>query len=248
MLNQEPRDADDMGAGTILVVDDEPKVCDLLKVYLERSGYGVLCSTNGSSALTAVERHAPDLILLDLNLPGMDGIEFCKQIRLTSSIPIIMITARDEEADRIVGLEIGADDYVTKPFSPREVVARVKAVLRRRAPAAADTRPVTVNSLTVDAARHTIVYEGKPLPLTSREFAIVEYLARNPDRVYSRTQLLDRVFGIDFEGYERTIDAHVKNIRQKMTEATGDSSTPLTTVRGVGYKLESGDAQPQTEA
>ncbi len=248
MADEELRDTDDMGAGTILVVDDEPKVCDLLKVYLERSGYGVLCAKDGSSALTAVERHSPDLILLDLNLPGMDGIEVCKQIRKTSDIPIIMITARDEEADRIVGLEIGADDYVTKPFSPREAVARVKAVLRRRSPAAADTHPVTVNGLTVDAARHTIVYEGKPLPLTSREFAIVEYLARNPDRVYSRTQLLDRVFGIDFEGYERTIDAHIKNIRQKITEATGNSSTPLITVRGVGYKLESGDAQPQTEA
>lgn len=248
MVDEELCSVDDMATGTILVVDDEPKVCDLLKVYLERSGFGVLCAGEGAAALAAVERHAPDLMLLDLNLPGMDGLEVCKNLRKVSDIPIIMITARDEEADRVVGLEIGADDYVTKPFSPREVVARVKAVLRRRDTAASDVRPVSVNDLTVDASRHTVTYAGKPLPLTSREFAIVEYLARNPDRVYSRTQLLDHVFGIDFEGYERTIDAHIKNIRQKMTEVTGQSSTPLVTVRGVGYKLESGDAQPQAEA
>jgi DNA-binding response OmpR family regulator len=248
MVGEALNSADEMGTGTILVVDDEPKVCDLIKVYLERSGYGVICATDGSAALAAVERHGPDLMLLDLNLPGMDGLEVCKQLRKVSDIPIIMLTARDEEADRIVGLEIGADDYVTKPFSPREVVARVKAVLRRRDPSSNDMRPISVNNLTVDAARHTATIDGKVLPLTSREFAIVEYLARNPDRVFSRTQLLDHVFGIDFEGYERTIDAHVKNIRQKMVEATGRSSTPLVTVRGVGYKLETGDAQPQAEA
>jgi len=229
--------AADMGTGTILVVDDEPKVCDLIRVYLERSGYGVLCARDGALALQEIETRKPDLVLLDLNLPGMDGLEMCKTLRKTSDVPVIMLTARDEEADRIVGLELGADDYVTKPFSPREVVARVKAVLRRRNSEQGD-RPVVLGDLSIDPSRHAVTYRGKPLRLTSREFAIVEFLARNPGRVYSRAQLLDHVFGIDFEGYDRTIDAHIKNLRQKMLESSPDSPTPLTTVRGVGYKLE----------
>ncbi len=229
--------AEGMGTGTVLVVDDELKVCDLIRVYLERSGYGVLCAHDGALALQEIERRKPDLVLLDLNLPGMDGLEMCKTLRKTSDVPVIMLTARDEEADRIVGLELGADDYVTKPFSPREVVARVKAVLRRRNSAQGD-RPVVLGDLTVDPSRHAVTYRGRPLRLTSREFAIVEFLARNPGRVYSRSQLLDHVFGIDFEGYDRTIDAHIKNLRQKMIESSPDSPTPLTTVRGVGYKLE----------
>jgi len=237
MVVEASEHAEDMGTGTILVVDDEAKVCDLIRVYLERSGYGVLCARDGALALQEIENRKPDLVLLDLNLPGMDGLEVCKTLRKTSDVPVIMLTARDEEADRIVGLELGADDYVTKPFSPREVVARVKAVLRRRDAAQGD-RPVVLGDLTVDPSRHAVTYRGKPLRLTSREFAIVEFLARNPGRVYSRAQLLDHVFGIDFEGYDRTIDAHIKNLRQKMIESSPDSLTPLTTVRGVGYKLE----------
>ncbi len=237
-----------MATGIILVVDDEPKVCELLRAYLERSGYGVRCAGDGAIALQEAERRRPDLVLLDLNLPGMDGIEVCKALRQRSNVPIIMITARDEEADRVVGLELGADDYVTKPFSPREVVARVKAVLRRHNLSVDDRHPLTLGDLVVDPSRHEITYHGKQLHLTSREFAIIEYLARNPGHVYSRTQLLDHVFGIDFEGYERTIDAHIKNIRQKMLEAAPDDSTPLTTVRGVGYKLESiSNAQSDSE-
>jgi DNA-binding response OmpR family regulator len=224
--------------GTVLVVDDEPKVCDLLRAYLERIGYSVACVGDGREALTEVERRRPDLVLLDLNLPGMDGIEVCTTLRKTSDVPIIMLTARDEEADRIVGLELGADDYVTKPFSPREVVARVKAVLRRRDVSAGDRRPVVVGALVIDPSRYEVTYRGKRLRLTSREFAILEHLARNPGRVYSRTQLLDNVFGIDFEGYERTVDAHIKNVRQKMVESAPEVPTPLTTVRGVGYKIE----------
>ena len=232
----------------ILVVDDEPKVCDLLRVYLERSGYIVACAGDGRAALFEVEQHHPDLVLLDLNLPGMDGIEVCKILRKTSDVPIIMLTARDEEADRIVGLELGADDYVTKPFSPREVVARVKAVLRRRDTSSTDRRPISLGELTVDPSRFEVMYRGRLLRLTAREFAIVEHLARNPGRVYSRTQLLDQVFGIDFDGYERTIDAHVKNIRQKMAESVPEAPTPLTTVRGVGYKLElNPDAQSHSQ-
>jgi DNA-binding response OmpR family regulator len=184
------------------------------------------------------ERHNPDLVLLDLNLPGMDGLDVCRTLRRTSDVPIIMLTARDEEPDRIVGLELGADDYVTKPFSPREVVARVKAVLRRRDTSVSERRPIAVGDVYVDPSRYEVSYRGKPLRLTAREFAIVEHLARNPGRVFSRTQILDQVFGIDFEGYERTIDAHIKNVRQKMTESSPDTPTPLTTVRGVGYKLE----------
>lgn len=227
-----------MSSGTILVVDDEPKVCDLLRAYLERSGFVVICSSDGRAALEELERRHPDLVLLDLNLPGMDGIEVCTTLRKTSDVPIIMLTARDEEADRIVGLELGADDYVTKPFSPREVVARVKAVLRRRDIAGADRRSVAVGELVIDPARYEVTYRGNRLRLTSREFALLEHLGRNPGHVYSRMQLLDSVFGIDFEGYERTVDAHIKNIRQKMVESAPDALTPLTTVRGVGYKLE----------
>ncbi len=238
-----------MATGTILVVDDEPKVCDLLRVYLERSGYVVVCAADGVTALADVERRHPDLVLLDLNLPGTDGLEVCKTLRKTSDIPIIMLTARDEEPDRIVGLELGADDYVTKPFSPREVVARVKAVLRRRDPSSGDRRPVTLGDITIDPARYEVHYRGKLLRLTSREFAIIEHLARTPGRVFSRTQLLDEVFGIDFDGYERTIDAHIKNIRQKMLESSPDVPTPLVTVRGVGYKLEAtASAQSHTQA
>ncbi|MFC2008501.1 response regulator [Chloroflexota bacterium] len=248
MVFQDTEDGANMSTGTILLVDDEPKVCDLLRVYLERSGYGVVCVQQGTAALEQVARRNPDLVLLDLNLPGIDGLEVCKTLRKTSDIPIIMLTARDEEADRIVGLELGADDYVTKPFSPREVVARVKAVLRRRDVSSADTRPLEVGALSVDAPRHQVQYHDQALPLTSREFAIVEYLARNAGRVYSRTQLLDHVFGIDFEGYDRTIDAHVKNIRQKMQEAAPDRPSPLVTVRGVGYKLQPDeDAKSQTQ-
>ena len=227
-----------MAAGTILVVDDEVKVCDLLRVYLERSGYAVLCASDGRAAVMEHERHNPDLVLLDLNLPGMDGLDVCRTLRRSSDVPIIMLTARDEEPDRIVGLELGADDYVTKPFSPREVVARVKAVLRRRDTSVSERRPIAVGDVYVDPSRYEVSYRGKPLRLTAREFAIVEHLARNPGRVFSRTQILDQVFGIDFEGYERTIDAHIKNVRQKMTESSPDTPTPLTTVRGVGYKLE----------
>ena len=232
--------SEDMGTGTILLVDDELKVCELLRVYLERAGYEVACVQDGDLAVQEIERCGPALILLDLNLPGMDGLEICRTLRKSSDIPIIMLTARDEEADRIVGLEIGADDYVTKPFSPREVVARVKAVLRRRDTASQDVRPLEIGTLRIDAPRHQSTYCGQPLLLTSREFAIIEFLARNPGRVFSRTQLLDRVFGIDFEGYERTTDAHVKNIRQKLVEIAPDLPTPLVTVRGVGYKLEPG--------
>lgn len=227
-----------MPPSTILIVDDEPKVCDLLRAYLQRSGYTVVCAGDGVSALSETERRHPDLVLLDLNLPGIDGLDVCKTLRKHSDVPIIMLTARDEEADRIVGLELGADDYVTKPFSPREVVARVKAVLRRRDSSSSDPRPLNVGEVSIDPSRYEVTYRGKQLRLTAREFAIVEHLARNPGHVYSRTQLLDQVFGIDFEGYERTIDAHVKNIRQKMLESAPDVPTPLTTVRGVGYKLE----------
>ena len=249
MVLQDSEDGADMSTGTILLVDDEPKVCELLRVYLERGGYEVVCVQQGTAALEQVARRNPDLVLLDLNLPGIDGLEVCKTLRKTSDIPIIMLTARDEEADRIVGLELGADDYVTKPFSPREVLARVKAVLRRRDVSSADTRPLEVGALSVDAPRHLVHYHGQTLPLTSREFAIVEYLARNSGRVYSRTQLLDHVFGIDFEGYDRTIDAHIKNIRQKMQEVAPDMPSPLVTVRGVGYKLQPDeDAQSKTQA
>ena len=240
-----------MARETVLVVDDEPDILELIRFNLEREGYTVRTVATGEEALATATEVMPDIVVLDLMLPGLDGIEVCRRLKReagTQAVPVLMLTAKTEDTDIVTGLEIGADDYVTKPFSPREVVARVKAVLRRRDVSSADTRPLEVGALSVDAPRHQVHYHGQALPLTSREFAIVEYLARNPSRVYSRTQLLDHVFGIDFEGYDRTIDAHIKNIRQKMQEAAPDLPTPLVTVRGVGYKLQPDeDAKSQAQ-
>ena len=224
----------------ILLVDDEPKVCELIKAYLEKDGYNVIIAMDGKNALEQAQRQKPDLIILDLNLPEVDGVEVCRTIRRDSDVPIIMLTARGDEVDRVVGLEIGADDYVTKPFSPREMVARVNAVLRRSREEITSKQQITAGELIMDPEKHEATFKEQPLNLTPAEFKLLSVLARNPSRVYTRLQLMDTAFGESYEGYERTMDAHIKNVRQKISRAAPEASNPLITVRGVGYKLEGG--------
>lgn len=227
-----------MARSTILLVDDEPKVCDLIKAYLIKDGYDVVIATDGRAAIEKAQRYKPNLILLDLNLPELDGLEVCRTVRRQSNVPIIMLTARDEETDKIVGLELGADDYVTKPFSPRELAARVGAVLRRYREGLRHGEQTIAGDLSLDMEKYEANYLGRPLSLTAAEFKLLSVLARNPGRVYTRLQLMDSAFGESYEGYERTIDAHIKNIRQKISKLAPESANPLVTVRGVGYKLE----------
>lgn len=227
-----------MTQSRILIVDDEPKIADVLKLYLERDGFQVAGAANGKQALERFESYRPDIIILDLNLPDMDGLEICRKVRKKSDIPVIMLTGRGDEVDRVVGLELGADDYVTKPFSAREVAARVKAVLRRRVVTRTEIGATNIGNLMIDIASYKASCNGQQLDLTTTEFKLLSILASSPGRVYSRAQLLDAVQGIDFEGYERTIDAHIKNLRQKMDLSNNNCSCHIETVRGVGYKLE----------
>jgi two-component system alkaline phosphatase synthesis response regulator PhoP len=223
----------------LLVVDDEPKIAEVLKLYLEREGFQVVSAANGKQAIEKATTIVPALIILDLNLPDMDGLEVCRAIRKHSDVPIIMLTGRGEEVDKIVGLEVGADDYVTKPFSAREVLARVKAVLRRHIQAPRNSKKLQVGSLSIDGDRYEVFCEGQKVDLTTTEFKLLWKLAESPGRVFSRSQLLDAVQGTDYEGYERTIDAHIKNLRQKMLPAER-CGCRIDTVRSVGYKLEVG--------
>jgi len=227
-----------MARNKILLVEDEPKVCELIKAYLVKDGYDVTIAGDGRNAIEQAQLYKPDLILLDLNLPELDGLEVCRTIRKQSNVPIIMLTARDEEVDKVVGLEIGADDYITKPFSPREMAARVGAVLRRYREGLKKGEQIVSGELRLDQEKHEATYFEKPLSLTAAEFKLLSVLGRNPGRVCTRLQLMDSAFGESYEGYERTIDAHIKNIRQKMAKVAPDSTNPLITVRGVGYKLE----------
>ena len=219
----------------ILVVDDEPKIVQLVRDYLERAGFAVSTARDGGEALMRARQERPDLIVLDLGLPELDGLEVTRRLRRDSGVPIIMLTARDDETDKVVGLELGADDYVTKPFSPRELEARVRAVLRRHA-RDADTEILQVGDLTLDLPRLRTDVAGRPVSLTATEFQLLTALARQPGRVFTRAQLLDAIHGVAFESYERAIDAHVKNIRRKIEP---DPRTPryLLTVYGVGYRL-----------
>jgi len=219
----------------ILIVEDEPKVADLLSAYLRREDFQVACEARGDKALEQVHRLSPALILLDLMLPGVDGITLCREIRRFSNVPIIMVTARVEEVDRLIGLEIGADDYICKPFSPREVVARVKAVLRRARPSD-DPRRLAAGPLVLDENTRQVTAGGQPITLTPSEFGLLNVLMTSPGRVFSRTELLDKVQGYRFEGYDRTIDSHVKNLRKKIA-ARLPGHDVIQTIYGVGYKL-----------
>jgi DNA-binding response OmpR family regulator len=221
---------------TILVVDDEPKIVALARDYLEHAGFGVLTAVDGSSALEQVRRRHPDLVVLDLGLPGLDGLDVTREIRKGSTLPIVMLTARDDELDKLLGLELGADDYLTKPFSPRELVARVKAVLRRTEAAAAPAETLHSGDLTIDVPRHRVEVAGRDVELTATEFDLLVALARQPGRILTRSQLLDAIHGIAHEAYERAIDSHVKNLRRKL-EPSPATPRYVLTVHGVGYRL-----------
>jgi DNA-binding response OmpR family regulator len=227
-----------MAKHRILIVDDNQKIVDVVQAYLEKDGYRVLTALNGLEALELARHRRPDLIVLDLLLPGMDGLDVCRVLRAEGNeVPIIMLTAKTTEADKLIGLELGADDYVTKPFSPRELVARVRAVLRRVGERGDQDPPeIQRGDLVVDFARHEVRLDGAPVRLTPTEFTLLEVLVREPGRAFSRLELLDRVFGFDFEGLERTVDVHVMNLRKKIEP---DPSQPsyVQTVYGVGYRF-----------
>jgi len=221
----------------ILVVDDDRKIVELVRLYLEKDGYRVLVAYDGLKALELARQKRPDLIVLDLLLPEIDGLDVCRILQTESKVPIIMLTAKTTEEDRLVGLELGADDYVTKPFSPRELVARVRAVLRR-AGKESPRGPTEMRfaGLVIDRRRHEVQVRGEVVPLTPTEFRLLEVLAGEPGRAFTRLELLDRVFGYDFEGFERTVDVHVKNLRKKI-EADPKQPAYVKTVYGVGYKF-----------
>jgi DNA-binding response OmpR family regulator len=224
------------GTDTIIVVEDDHNISDLVAMYLRREGYRVLQADDAEHGLTYIDRESPALLILDIGLPGaLDGLELCRQVRKTSDVPVILLTARDDEIDRVLGLELGADDYVTKPFSPRELVARVRAILRRAGAATTTTSdPVTteIGQVVVDRGRREALCDGTVVALTTREFDLLAYLAANRGLALSRRQLLDGVWGEGWYGDERTVDVHVRQLRKKF----GDE-LPLTTVWGVGYRL-----------
>ncbi len=218
---------------TILVVDDERNIIELVRLYLEQAGFAVVEARDGDEALRQHARVDPDLVVLDLMLPGPDGMEVTREIRRRGETPILMLTARSEDIDRIVGLELGADDYLTKPFNPREMVARVKAILRRADPALRGARPMDVGSLRVDPRRREAYVGDRRLELRPREFDLLAALARDPGVVWSRDELLSSVWGTDFPGETRTVDVHVSELRRKL----GEDGPPIETVKGVGYRL-----------
>lgn len=223
----------------VLVVDDEESIGDALAYVLSKEGFEVKVAVTGPEGLAAFEDWAPDMVLLDVMLPGMSGTEVCKAIRSTSAVPIIMLTAKDSEIDKVVGLELGADDYVTKPFSTRELLARIRAVLRRQAPGGAegdDEQVVVVGPVRLDSERHTVAVRGQEVRFPLKEFELLELLMRNEGRVLTRAQLIDRVWGSNYVGDTKTLDVHVKRLRGKIEEHPGNPRH-LITVRGLGYKF-----------
>jgi DNA-binding response OmpR family regulator len=221
---------------TVLVVEDEVELVRVLRDYLERGGYHVQTASNGPEAVSRFQHTAPDLVLLDLNLPGMDGLDVARAVRRQSNVPIIMVTARVDEADRLVGLELGADDYVVKPFSPKELVARVRAVLRRARQEPMTPAVLRAGEITVDLPKHVVEVSGSRVELTPTEFELLATMVREPGRAFSRLQLLEASQGQAFSGYERTIDAHIKNLRAKI-EADPRQPRFIQTVFGVGYRF-----------
>jgi len=221
-----------MERGTVLVVDDEPNIADLIELYLQREGFRVVKATTGEAGVRAVNEHRPRMVVLDVGLPDVDGLEVCRRLRQTSTIPVIFLTARDSEIDRVLGLELGADDYVTKPFSPAELVARVKAVLRRsEGPAAAEL--LQVGAATIDLGRREVRVREVAVAFTTKEFELLRFLAERPGLAMSRQQILDGVWGYDWFGDVRTVDVHLAQVRKKL-----DGAVRIDTVRGVGYRLE----------
>jgi len=225
---------------SVLVVDDDPKLVELLRVYLERDGYRVRTAADGRQALEALRDGQPDLLILDLMLPEVDGLEVCRVVRAQMDIPIVMLTAKTTERDKIIGLDLGADDYVTKPFSPGELLARVRAHLRRAGEKDGPERLV-FGALEIDFRAHRVTLEGRPADVTPTEFALLEAMAREPGRAFTRQQLIHAALGYDFEGFERTIDVHVKNLRRKI-EPDPRKPRYITTVFGVGYRFVAEEA------
>jgi DNA-binding response OmpR family regulator len=232
-------------ARKILVVDDDRKTVSLVKLYLENDGHKVLCAYDGVEALRLAREERPHLVVLDLMLPGLDGLQVCRTLRAESDVPLIMLTAKTTEGDKLTGLELGADDYVTKPFSPRELAARIKAVLRRTPGESLERGPaqVTYGDFQMDFRRYTVTVAGQPVDLTPTEFRLLGALVRGAGQVLSREQLIEKVLGSDFDGFDRTIDVHILNLRRKLGD---DPSHPryIKTVHGAGYKFEAGGNGP----
>ena len=236
-MSSDPGEDTIPSVATVLVVDDEPKIVRLVRDYLENAGFAVITASDGAAAIRSARTGHPDLIVLDLGLPGMDGLDVARSLRREVAVPIIMLTARTDESDKLVGLELGADDYVTKPFSPKELVARVRAVLRRAEVAASPAEVIRAGEVTLDVPRMSVRVKDRAIEeFTPTEFQLLVALARAPGRVFTRAQLLDAVHGVAFESYERAIDAHVKNIRRKL-EPDPRAPRYLLTVHGVGYRF-----------
>ncbi len=221
---------------TILVIEDEPELVKVLRSYLEQAGFSVISAGRGDTGFALYEQKKPDLVILDLNLPGMDGLDVAREIRRKANTPVIMLTARVDETDQLIGLELGADDYIPKPFSPRVVVARVRALLRRSSSASQSSEVLRVADLEIDLDAHTVTRKKKPVELTPTEFSLLATLAAYPGRAFSRLQLLEASQGNAYEGYERTIDAHIKNLRAKI-ENDPKNPTYIETVFGIGYRF-----------
>ena len=225
-----------MGKQKILIVDDDLHIAELISLYMMKDGYETEEVYDGKEALKKAESFQPDLILLDLMLPGMDGYQVCAEIRKNSRVPIIMLTAKGETFDKVLGLELGADDYIVKPFDPKELVARVKAVLRRYEPKQEEDKNVLkFDGLEINLSNYSVSYNGKSLDFPPKEFELLSFLAQHPNRVFTREQLLDRIWGYEYVGDTRTVDVHIKRIREKLGE---EESWGIKTVRGVGYKFE----------
>ena len=227
-----------MALDKVLIVDDDKNICDLLRLYLEKEGYSVILSHDGEEAVVKFNALKPDIVLLDVMLPGLDGWQVCREIRKKSNIPILMITAKSDTFDKVLGLELGADDYIVKPFDSKEVIARIKALVRRtgQSPAEMEVREVRYDKLSVNMTRYELKVDGKVVDAPPKELELLFYLASNPNRVYTRDQLLDEVWGFEYYGDSRTIDVHIKRLREKL-EGVSDK-WELKTVWGVGYKFE----------
>ena len=225
------------GKQVIMVVDDDENIAQLVRLYLEKEGFDVVSFSRGDSALTAFKSNPPALLLLDIMLPGMDGWQVCRAIRQISSIPIIMLSAKDETFDKVLGLELGADDYITKPFDPKELIARVKAVLRRGQPEQQDNDMLSFPGLTISLSRYEVLYQGKQAEMPPKEIELFYFLASHPNTVFTREQLLEKVWGFDYFGDSRTVDVHVKRLREKLTDCE-ELGWSIKTVWSVGYKFE----------
>lgn len=232
----------------VLVVDDDPNIVEVLRLYFDKDGFAVISCLSGDRAIETFQTSQPDLVVLDLMLPGKDGYDICREIRKTSDVPIIMLTARSDTLDKVVGLELGADDYVQKPFEPKELLARVKAILRRsekreaapaeQAESKENSEVISYEGFTVDTARYVVTVEGKEIDIPPKELELLFFLASHPNRVFTREQLLENVWGYDFYGESRTVDVHVKRIREKLEKPNVKTNWQIKTVWGVGYKFE----------